>query len=148
MAGHGESRDGAASEGPDPVGTSVRQVLLIEDDRFQRTAVEAALRQHGFGVRIAVDGEEALRLLAEPEHPDLVLLDLIMPKVSGFEVLRRLKQDPATSHIPVIVLSNLGQKGDVEQATQAGAAAYLVKAKVTLRELLDRVRAVLGQGHA
>jgi two-component system alkaline phosphatase synthesis response regulator PhoP len=143
-----EPKEGAAaspSAAAAAIGTTKR-ILLVEDDRFQRTAVEAALRQQGFDVRIAVDGEEALRLLSEAERPDLVLLDLIMPKVSGFEVLRRLKQDPATSGIPVLVLSNLGQKGDVEQATQAGAAAYLVKAKVTLRELVDRVKATLHQG--
>jgi CheY-like chemotaxis protein len=127
-------------------GEGVKRILLVEDDRFQRTAAEAALRQQGFDVAIAVDGEEALRLLADGDRPDLVLLDLIMPKVSGFEVLRRLKMDPASSHIPVVVLSNLGQKGDVEQATQAGAAAYLVKARVTLRELVERVKAALSQG--
>ena len=126
-----------------PPASDAKRILLVEDDRFQRKAVEAALRERGFTVRVAVDGEEALRALAEGEAPDLVLLDLIMPKVSGFEVLRRLKQDPATARIPVIVLSNLGQKGDVERATEAGAVAYLVKAKVTLRELVGRVEAVL-----
>jgi two-component system phosphate regulon response regulator PhoB len=136
----------AAPDGTPAIGTNAKRVLLVEDDRFQRTAVEAALRQQGFDVTIAVDGEEALRLLAETDRPDLVLLDLIMPKVSGFEVLRRMKQDPATAHIRVLVLSNLGQKGDVEQAAQAGATAYLVKAKVTLRELVERVKAELGQG--
>ena len=121
-----------------------KRILLVEDDRFQRKAVEAALRERGFAVRTAVDGEEALRVLAEAGCPDLVLLDLIMPKVSGFEVLRRLKQDPATARVPVIVLSNLGQKGDVERASEGGAMAYLVKAKVTLRELVERVVAALG----
>jgi CheY-like chemotaxis protein len=142
-------RDGGNATAPDATpgsGTGAKRILLVEDDRFQRTAVEAALRQQGFDVTIAVDGEEALRLLAEAALPDLVLLDLIMPKMSGFEVLRRLKQDPGSSHTPVVVLSNLGQKGDVEQAMQAGATAYLVKAKVTLRELVERVKAALTEG--
>jgi CheY-like chemotaxis protein len=139
--GAGSRADETTASGERP-----KRILLVEDDRFQRTAAEAALRQQGFDVAIAVDGEEALRLLADGDRPDLVLLDLIMPKVSGFEVLRRLKMDPASSHIPVVVLSNLGQKGDVEQATQAGAAAYLVKARVTLRELVERVKAALSQG--
>ena len=144
-----QPRDGGNATAPEDTpgsGTKAKRILLVEDDRFQRTAVEAALRQQGFDIMIAVDGEEALRLLAQADRPDLVLLDLIMPKVSGFEVLRRLKQDPATSHIPVVVLSNLGQKGDVEQAVEAGATAYLVKAKVTLRELVERVKAALTEG--
>ena len=124
-----------------------KRILLVEDDRFQRKAAEAALRQHGFDVQVAVDGEEALRILAEARCPDLVLLDLIMPKVSGFEVLRRLREDPATARVPVIVLSNLGQRRDVDQAMAAGATGYLVKAKVTLKELVRRVTAALdGEG--
>lgn len=146
MTQPGDRESAAAPDGAAAIGANAKRVLLVEDDRFQRTAVEAALRQQGIDVAIAVDGEEALRLLAEADRPDLILLDLIMPKVSGFEVLRRLKQDPATAHIPVLVLSNLGQKGDVDQAAQAGATGYLVKAKVTLRELVERVKAELGQG--
>ncbi len=103
----------------------VWRILLAEDDRFLRKAAEATLRQNGFTVLTAVDGEEALRL-ARAEAPDLVLLDLIMPKVQGFEVLRALKQDPATAGIPVIVLSNLGQDSDVQRALEAGAAEYLM----------------------
>jgi twitching motility two-component system response regulator PilH len=116
-----------------------RRILLAEDDRFLRKAAETALRQNGFEVLTAVDGEEALGL-ARSQAPDLVLLDMIMPKLQGFEVLRELKQDPATAGIPVIVLSNLGQDTDVIQAIDAGAAAYLVKANLSLLELVRRVR--------
>ncbi len=91
------------------------RILLAEDDRFLRRAAEATLRRHGFDVLTAVDGEEALRL-ARAERPDLVLLDLIMPKLQGFEVLRALKEDAATANIPVVVVSNLGQDNDVRQA--------------------------------
>jgi len=131
------------SDSPPAPSVPGKRILLVEDDRFQRKAAEATLRQHGFDVRVAVDGEEALQILAEAACPDLVLLDLIMPKVSGFEVLRRLREDPATARIPVIVLSNLGQRSDVDQATAAGATGYLVKAKVTLKELVRRVTAAL-----
>ena len=120
-----------------------RRILLVEDDRFQRKAAEAKLRARGFDVVLAEDGEEALQALAGPVRPDLVLLDLIMPKLSGFEVLRRLKEDPATAGIPVIVLSNLGQKSDIERATAAGAVDYLVKATASLRDLIARVEATL-----
>jgi CheY-like chemotaxis protein len=95
----------------------------------------------------AVDGEEALRL-ARAEKPDLLLLDLIMPKVQGFEVLKALKQDPATAAIPVIVLSNLGQERDVQQAMELGALAYFVKAHLSLQELVVKVDEVLGPGAA
>ena len=120
----------------------VRRVLLAEDDRFLRRAAEARLRQHGLEVLTAADGEEALRL-ARSERLDLVLLDVIMPKLEGFEVLRRLKEDAATARIPVIVLSNLGQERDVAQAEALGAVAYLVKANLSLQDLVDRVDAAL-----
>jgi len=122
-----------------------RRVLLAEDDRFLRRAAEARLRQHGLEVLTAVDGEEALRV-ARAEHPDLVLLDVVMPKLQGFEVLKALKQDDATARIPVIVLSNLGQERDVEQATALGAVAFLVKANLSLQDLVQRVDAVLATG--
>ena len=123
------------------------RILLAEDDRFLRKAAEARLRQHGFTVFTAVDGEEALRL-ARAEKPDLLLLDLIMPKVQGFEVLKALKQDPATAAIPVIVLSNLGQERDVQQAMELGALAYFIKAHLSLQELVVKVDEVLGPGAA
>jgi CheY-like chemotaxis protein len=119
-----------------------RKILLAEDDRFLRKAAEATLRRHGFTVLAAADGEEALRL-ARDEPPDLILLDLIMPKLQGFEVLRTLKEDPATLPIPVIVLSNLGQDSDIRQAIDTGAAAYLVKAHLSLEDLVKRVEEAL-----
>ena len=128
-----------------PLAGRAWRILLAEDDRFLRKAAEATLRQNGFVVLAAVDGEEALRL-ARAEAPDLVLLDLIMPKMQGFEVLRALKQDPATAGIPVIVLSNLGQDSDVQRALEAGAAAYLIKANLPLHDLVLRVRATLEGG--
>ena len=124
-----------------------RRVLLAEDDRFLRRAAEARLRQHGLEVLTAVDGEEALRV-ARAERPDLVLLDVVMPRLQGFEVLKALKQDEATAHIPVIVLSNLGQERDVEQATALGAVAFLVKAHLSLHDLVQRVDAALATGAA
>jgi two-component system phosphate regulon response regulator PhoB len=120
------------------MGDAARRVLLAEDDRFLRKAAETALKRHGFTVVAAVDGEEALRL-ARAAPPDLVLLDLIMPRMQGFEVLRALKADPATAPIPVVILSNLGQDGDMKQAMDAGAAGYFVKANLSLQDLVKRV---------
>lgn len=119
------------------------RVLLAEDDRFLRKAAETALKRQGFTVFPAVDGEEALRV-ARAETPDIVLLDLIMPKLQGFEVLRALKADAATAKIPVIILSNLGQESDVKQAMEAGAAGYFVKANLSLQDLVKRVGEVTG----
>jgi two-component system, OmpR family, alkaline phosphatase synthesis response regulator PhoP len=119
------------------------RVLLVEDDRFLRKAAAARLREEGFDVLTAADGEEALRI-ARAETPDLVLLDLIMPKMQGFEVLTTLKADEATSGIPVVVLSNLGQERDIQEALAAGAVAYLVKANLSLESLVQKVGQLLG----
>jgi two-component system alkaline phosphatase synthesis response regulator PhoP len=124
---------------------AARRVLLAEDDRFLRRAAESRLRQNGFTVLPAVDGEEALKV-ARAERPDLILLDLIMPKLQGFEVLKALKEDPATAPIPVIVLSNLGQDEDLKQAMELGADAYFIKANLSLQDLVQRVAQTLATG--
>ena len=122
-------------------------VLLVEDDRFLRRAAEASLRQAGYTVAIAGDGEEALRQVAAVK-PAIVLLDLIMPKLQGFEVLRRLKAAPETAGIPVVVTSNLGQETDVKQAMNLGAAAYFIKSNLSLQELVAVVRDTLKKSGA
>ena len=122
-----------------------KRILLVEDDRFLRKAAEATLRRHGFTVCTAADGEEALQRM-QAEIPDLVLLDLIMPKLQGFEVLRIMKQNPATKQIPVVVLSNLGQESDVQQALQGGAIAYLIKANLSLQDLVTQVKKFITEG--
>jgi twitching motility two-component system response regulator PilH len=116
----------------------VHRILLVEDDRFLRKAARVMLRKLGHTVIAAEDGEEALRL-ARAELPELILLDLIMPKIQGFEVLRTLKADPTTSGIPVIVMSNLSQDTDKQSTLNAGAIAYLVKANLSLTELAAAV---------
>lgn len=120
---------------------SVR-VLLVEDDRFLRRAAEAMLRKHGYDVRVAADGAEGLQAALD-DPPDVVLLDLIMPRMQGFDVLAALRADARTAQLPVIVLSNLGQDSDVERAIGAGATAYFVKSNTSLASLVTRVRDVL-----
>ena len=119
-----------------------KRILLAEDDRFIRRACEASLRQRGFEILTAADGEEALRL-AQAERPDLILLDLLMPKVSGVEVLRTLKGTDETKAIPVVIVTNSSGELTREDALKMGATAYLVKAHLTLQELGDRVAALL-----
>lgn len=123
--------------------TPVR-ILLAEDDRLLRTAAATALRRHGFEILTATHGEEALALV-QAKTPDLILLDLIMPKLDGFEVLRRLKADPERRMIPVIVLSNLGQDSDVQRALDTGAAGYFVKSNLSLQDLVERVKETLAE---
>jgi DNA-binding response OmpR family regulator len=118
-------------------------VLVVEDDRLLRRACETVLRQRGLVVEVAEDGEEGLRR-ARAEPPRLVLLDLLMPKLNGVDVLRALKADPATAAIPVLVLSNSSREQDVAEILRLGAVGYLVKANLSLRELGDRVLELVG----
>ena len=119
-----------------------RRILVAEDDRFLRKAAEMALKRQGYTVFTAADGEEALRA-AQSVLPDLILLDLIMPKLNGFDVLQALKKEAPTAKIPVIVLSNLGQDRDVQQAMDAGATAYFIKTDLSLQALVQRVEETL-----
>lgn len=122
--------------------TTAKRVLLVEDDRFLRRACEASLRQRGFTVIAAPDGADGLRQ-ARTEHPDLILLDLLMPQLTGVEVLRALKSDPETTSIPVLILSNSSQEQDVSEVIGLGALDYWVKADLSLKELGDRVARLL-----
>lgn len=122
--------------------SSPARVLLVEDDRFLRRAAEVRLKRAGLSVLTAGDGVEALAL-ARSQALDLILLDLIMPKLQGFDVLRALKDDPATRDIPVLIMSNLGQDADRERAALDGAAGYLVKANLSLDVLASEVLRLL-----
>ena len=114
-----------------------RRGSVVDDDRFFRQACEAGLRQRGFEVVTADDGERA-RWRATP-HVDLILLDQLMPKMPGIEVLRALKSRPETAAIPVVILSNSSREDDKQQALQLGAAGYYMKANLSLRELAVQV---------
>jgi CheY-like chemotaxis protein len=120
-----------------------KRVLVVEDDRFLRRACETSLRQRGLTVLGARDGEEALRL-ARTEAPDLILLDLLMPKLTGLEVLQALRGAEATRSIPVLILSNSSSPRDIEAIAALGVAGYWVKANLSLQELGDRVTGLLG----
>ena len=119
-------------------------ILLAEDDRILRKAGEATLKKRGYAVIAAVDGEDALAK-ARAHKPDLILLDVIMPKMQGFEVLANLKNDAGTREIPVIMLSNLQDESDVRKATEGGALDYLVKSHVPLDVLAARIADALAR---
>ena len=111
-------------------GFQVKSILLVEDSRFLRAVVERELVRAGYNVMSAGDGEEALRI-AYTKTPDLVLLDMMLPKVAGPEVLRALRNNPVTASIPVIVLSSLAQTNEAK-LLQEGASAYFEKSKIEL----------------
>ena len=92
----------------------------------------------------ALDGEIGLNL-AKMKKPDLILLDLILPKLNGFEVLKKLKEDSETNDIPVIVLTNLEGMEDIDKVLELGATTYLVKASYTLEEVLEKIKKALGE---
>ena len=121
--------------------TTGGRILLVEDDRFLRRAAEASLRQRGFAVTVA-DGAEAL-VKVRSEIPDLILLDLLMPKLTGIEVLRALRAEEATKKIRVLILSNSSREQDLEAIKELGVTDYLVKANLSLQELGDRVAQLL-----
>ena len=122
--------------------TTGGRILLVEDDRFLRRAAEASLRQRGFAVTVAADGAEAL-VKVRSEIPDLILLDLLMPKLTGIEVLRALRAEEATKKIRVLILSNSSREQDLEAIKELGVTDYLVKANLSLQELGDRVAQLL-----
>ena len=114
------------------------RILLAEDDRILRKAGEVSLKKKGYDVIAAVDGEDALAK-TRAQKPDLVLLDVMMPKMHGFDVLFALKGDPEVRDIPVIMLTNLEQPADVKRAADAGAHSYLVKSNMNLDELAAHI---------
>ncbi|QQG42776.1 MAG: response regulator [Candidatus Giovannonibacteria bacterium] len=119
----------------------MRKILFIEDEESLQKAMGDMLESKGYSALRAVDGESGLAA-ARREAPDLILLDLILPKKNGFEVLEELKKDPSTKSIPVIVLTNLEGSAEVERALSLGATTYLVKANYKLDELLAKIETV------
>ena len=119
------------------------KILVIEDDLFLRDLVYQRLQGAGFEAHQAADGEEGLKKIIELK-PDLVLLDIILPNLDGFEILKRKGENPEIAQIPVIILSNLGQKEEIEQGLKLGARDYLIKAHFTLDEILLKIKKLLG----
>ncbi len=119
-----------------------KTILVVEDDKFLRELISKKLKDEGYQLAQAVDGEEGAEK-AKKVSPDLILLDLILPGIDGFEVLSRIKKDPTTSDIPVIILSNLGQKEEIEKGIKLGATDYLIKAHFTPGEIVEKIKEVL-----
>ena len=121
-----------------------QKILIIEDDKFLRELIAKKLIKEGYEVDEAIDGEEGVKKVKEI-LPDVVLLDLILPGIDGFEVLKTIKEDDKTSTIPVVILSNLGQKDEVEKGLSLGAVDFLIKAHFTPEEIVEKIKSVLGK---
>ena len=122
----------------------MKKILFIEDEAALQKTFGDVLGKNGYKMVSALDGETGLRL-AKSEKPDLILLDLILPRLDGFEVLSKLKEDPETKKIPVIVLTNLENMEDVEKAVKLGATTYLVKTQYKLEEVIEKIKKALGK---
>jgi CheY-like chemotaxis protein len=119
-----------------------KKILLIEDDKFLRELMNKKLITLGYDVVTAADGESGLVMIKETK-PDVVLLDLILPGINGFEVLEKAKQDPDIAAIPIVILSNLGQGEDIEKGLALGAKDFLVKAHFTPQEIVNKLKSIL-----
>jgi len=116
-------------------------IFVVEDDPFLSSILQLKLTKEGFKVIRASDGEEAINMLVDQGlKPDLILLDLILPKRNGFEVLETIRQEPILDKLPVIVISNLGQPSDVERGKSLGVIDYYVKAKFSVDELVQKIK--------
>jgi DNA-binding response OmpR family regulator len=122
----------------------MKKILIVEDDKFLRELVARKLRAENYEPIEAKDGEEGIEKLIN-EKPDLVLLDLVLPNMGGFEVLEKAKKDPLVSSIPIIILSNLGQRDDVDKGMSLGAVDFLIKAHFTPQEIIEKINSVLGK---
>ncbi|MBI2415061.1 MAG: response regulator [Candidatus Kerfeldbacteria bacterium] len=119
-----------------------KTILLIEDEAALGNILRERLAEAGYDVKVAIQGEEGWQKTKE-ELPDIVLLDILLPRIDGFVYLKRLRENKKLQHIPVIVLSNLGQDSDIAQGKELGAVAYLIKANNTIETILQQVKQVL-----
>lgn len=120
----------------------MKKILLVEDDSFLSSLLKNRLQKEGFDIILAKDGDEAVNYLRNIS-PDLLLLDLILPKKTGFEVMEELRSNPqlqGNSNLPIIIISNLGQQEDINKSRQLGAIEYYVKAKVSIDELVEKIK--------
>lgn len=119
-----------------------QKILIVEDEATLQKALQDVLTQENYEIISALDGEVGYNLAVE-KNPDLILLDLILPKKDGFTVLKELKTNQKTANIPVIILTNLEGADDIQKALDLGATTYLVKANYELDDILDKIKEIL-----
>jgi len=116
-----------------------KKILLIEDDPFLSSLLGNRLKKEGFELETVKTGSDAMKSL-RANTPDLVLLDIILPGKSGFEVIEDIKSEPQIAQAPVMIISNLGQEADVERGKELGAVEYIVKAKTSIDDLVKKIK--------
>ncbi|HSA90892.1 MAG TPA: response regulator [Burkholderiales bacterium] len=121
-----------------------KTILYVEDNEFNRKIVKQLLAQTRYRLREAADGETGVRM-AQEELPDLILMDVQLPKMSGLDATRRLRADPRTAAVPIVVITSYALSGDAEKAKEAGATAYLAK-PYSPRDLLAKIREIVPEG--
>ncbi|MEK7452612.1 MAG: response regulator [Patescibacteria group bacterium] len=121
-----------------------KKILIIEDDALLSNMYQTKFNSEGFCMIVVADGESGIKLLSEGLNPSMVLLDIVMPKMDGIEVLEKIKQMEICKDVPVIMLTNLGQKENIDKATKSGAVGYIVKANYTPSEVVKKVREIIG----
>lgn len=121
---------------------SSKKILLVEDDPLLIDIYCNKIRESGFIVTVAEDGEKALQKIKE-EKPDLVVLDIVLPKIDGWEIMSEIRKDKGLDNLKVVILSNLGQKGEIEKGLAMGAQKYLIKAHYTPTEIINQIKEVL-----
>lgn len=124
-----------------------KKIVIVEDDRFLSLVLKGRLEKEGYNVIPAYDGEEGLAIIKK-ELPSLVVLDLVMPKMTGFELMEKLSIDPQMSSIPVVVASNLGQESDIQKAKNLGVRDYYVKVQTSVDELVQMFKKIMDNGSA
>ncbi len=120
----------------------MKKILIIEDDNFLQGLEAGKLKKSGYDVTTAKDGEEGMQKIYEPSI-DLILLDIILPKFDGFEILKKVKETETLRKIPVIVFSNLSEEKDIKKAKELGAVDFMVKSNFTLDELVAHIEEIL-----
>lgn len=121
-----------------------KKILLIEDEKIMINLLEKKLTQEGYEVKVAPNGEEGLEMMKE-EKPDVILLDIIMPKMGGFEVMEEMNKYPELKKIPVIIISNSGQPVELDKAKELGAKDWLIKTEFDPQEVVEKVVKQIGR---
>lgn len=122
----------------------MKNIILVEDDPFLIDIYTLKIKEAGFEVKAIEDGSKALSIL-EKEKPDLLLLDIVLPNYDGWEILKRVREKKQFQDLPVIILSNLGQKQEVEKGLNLGAVKYLIKAHYTPTEVVEEIKKILNK---
>ena len=124
--------------------SNMKKILIIEDEHFLLDMYQTKFKSEGYKVYTARDGQEGL-VITKKEHPDLILLDIVMPIMNGYEFLHQVRRDKEIKDLKVYIFSNLGQSSEIKKGINEGADGYLIKANLTPNQLADKVKKILGE---